>query len=358
MKGYSLPEQVDVCTEKAKELGASEIEIFAEEGESGAFIDRPELDRLFAAVQSGEIQLVVALDSDRLARDLGTQLFIAEEIEKYAKMDFVTYSRGDKNNPEDTLFFQMKGAFSQYERAKILQRTAYGRKRKALSGKIVIPGGWPGHPGLFGYRFVNDNNGPRLEVIEEEARIVKYIFNLAYEKRMGIVAIVERLNKEGIPSPKGTIWHHSSVARLLHNETYAGVFYNFRYRVEMTSARTPSGKRQHIHRLRPKSERIPAEAPAIIEREIWETVQQQMKENALQNRKRGTIVLLKGRLKCGLCGKTHAVETSGLGAVVQEGLIIGAKVLSQAIYPNAIFPVLRLFQWAMLLDSMIYFGTT
>lgn len=310
IKGYSLPEQIDVCTRKAQELGITEIEIFLEEGESGAYIDRPALERLFTAVNSGDIQLVVSLDSDRLARDLGTQLYISEEIEKYAKLDFVTYSRGDKNNPEDTLFFQMKGAFSQYERAKIMQRTAYGRKRKALLGKIVIPGGWAGHPGAFGYKFINDNDGPRLEIVEEEARIVRYIFDLANRWHMGVMRIVKTLNMENIPSPKGSIWHSNTVGRMLKNETYAGTFYNYKYRSQMTSGRTSSGKRQHIKQLRPVSDRIPVAVPAIIERKVWETVQEQLKQSA---HKTDNLVLLKGRLRCGLCGKNHVVMYSSPG---------------------------------------------
>mgnify|MGYP000949821149 CR=1 FL=1 len=75
-------------------LSATEFEVFLEEGESGAFIDRPELERLLESIRLGEIGLVVALDTDRLARDLGAQIAIANEIEQYARLDFVYYSRG------------------------------------------------------------------------------------------------------------------------------------------------------------------------------------------------------------------------------------------------------------------------
>lgn len=309
LKGYSLPDQIDSCTRKAQELGATDIEVFAEEGESGAYLDRPELERLFMAVRSEDIQLVIALDSDRLARDLGTQLFIADEIEKNAKLDFVTYSRGNPNNPEDTMFFQMKGVISQYERSKILQRTSAGRKRKAMMGKIVIPGGWTGHPGPYGYTFINENNEPRLEINEAEAEIVKYIYQLAYQEKLSIAKITERLNSEGIPSPKGGIWHPSPVRRLLSNEVYAGVFYNFKYRSITTAKRTPSGKRQHLKVERPISERIPVAVPVIIDRHVWEAVQESLKSNTIRS-KINHQALLNGRIKCSNCGSLYSAQQS------------------------------------------------
>ena len=310
IKGYSLPEQIESCKKKAKELGATEFEIFPEEGESGAYLDRPELERLLQAVSYGEIQLVITLDTDRLSRDLGGQIYIAKEIEKHAKLDFVTYSRGDPNNPEDNLFFHIKGAFAQYDRAKIRANTTRGKKQKALTGKIVIPGGWTGHPGAYGYIYRKDKE-PQLEIKEEEAEIIRYIYSLAYEDNLGIVSIAKTLNNKGIPSPKGSIWHYSTVGRILRNELYAGVFYNYKYRTLMTEKRTSGGKRQNLYRLRPHSERIPVEVPAIIDRKVWDIVQAKLKENAALNRKVGNVVLLKGRINCGLCGEKCAVRVSG-----------------------------------------------
>jgi len=311
LKGYSVQEQIDACARKAKELGATECIIFSEEGESGAYLDRPELEKLLQAIKLNEIQLVVALDTDRLARDLGTQIAIANEIEQYARLDFVFYSRGDPNNPEDNLFFHIKGAFAQYDRAKIRRNTSAGRRRKAMSGKIVIPGGWPGHPGVYGYRYVNDNNGPRLEIIEKEAEVIRYIYGLAHQEGYGVSRIVEHLNREGIPSPKGGVWHRSTVRRILTNETYAGTFYNYKYVSRMTNKRTPSGRRQIVKEMRPLEERISASVPAIIDRSTWEAVQAQLKQNSLRDRKSGSFFLLKGRVKCGLCGRSCLGETSG-----------------------------------------------
>ncbi len=215
------------------------------------------------------------------------------------------------DNPEDNLFFHIKGAFAQYDRAKIRRNTSLGRKRKALTGQIVIPGGWTGHPGPYGYTYVRDHNGSRLEINEKEAEIVRYIYSLAYDEKYGIRRIVEHLNNEGIPSPKGSIWHSSTVGRTLKNELYTGVFYNLKFRSQMTDKRTAGGRRKVHKELRPLEERIPVPVPAIIDRHIWEAVQTQLKQNASRNQKIGSFFLLKGRVKCGLCGRSCAAETSG-----------------------------------------------
>jgi|GEM_PF-447778 len=311
LKGYSLPEQTETCTRKAYELGATgEVEVFPDEGESGAFIDRPSLQRLFAAVRTGDIQLVIMLDPDRLARELGVQLAIAEEIEKYAKLDFVTYSRGDPNNPEDTMYFQIKGVFSQYERAKINQRMSFGRRGKAAMGKIVVPGGWTNHPGPFGYTYSNQNNDPKLEINTAEAEVIRYIFKMAYEEHLGITRITERLNQEGIPGPKGGVWHPGPLRRMLKNEVYAGTFYNFKWKSISTSKRTKSGKRQHLHRERPVSERSPVNVPAIIDRKVWETVQVSLNLNSIRS-KNNYPALLQGRIKCSNCDSLYSAQCSG-----------------------------------------------
>jgi len=306
LKGYSLPEQVDVCRKKAQELGATDFEVFADEGESGAYIDRPELERLLTAVKTKDFQFVIAMDTDRLSRDLGIQIFIAKEVEKYAKLDFVTYSRGDPNNPEDNLFFHIKGAFAQYDRAKIRRNTAYGRKRKALMGKVVVPGGWPGHPGAFGYNYSNSE----FEINPEEAETVKYVFELAYYKELSPTKIANHLNQKHIPAPKGGKWYPGPIRRMLLNEIYAGTFYNNKFKTITTGKRTLSGKRQTLRRERPVSERHPVSVPAIIERDVWETVQTRIKTNTITSKKNHQA-LLQGKIRCMKCGRLYSAQSGG-----------------------------------------------
>lgn len=122
--GYSLSEQIRAC--RAKVRNASEVFEYIDEGVSGKFLDRPALTKLRNDVRDGLIDRVICLDPDRLSRKLMNQLIISEELEKKAKLVFVNgeYAR----TPEGMLFYQMRGAIAEFEKAKINERMSRGRR--------------------------------------------------------------------------------------------------------------------------------------------------------------------------------------------------------------------------------------
>ena len=296
LKGYSLGAQINECQKKSKELGAlGDIVEFVDDGYSGDDPERPGILELISRVEQGEFDLVICYDLDRWARDLGDQILFARSVERHTRLEFVTHSRGDKDNPEDTMFFHMKGAFAQYEKAKIRQRTITGRRAKAQKGKVSCTGGWAGHPGPFGYDY--DAGNSQFIINEKEAEVVKYIFDLFLKEGMGISKIVITLNEMKMPSPKGSRWHTSTVGRILHNEAYAGVFYNFKRKTQSKSGKTISLE------IRPKDQWIPIDIPPIIPREKWDKVQELISHNAALSRKQKHQYLLQGHIFCGECGR-------------------------------------------------------
>ena len=80
--GYSLDEQIQACSSRATELGATEVLVFRDEAISGATLDRPELNKLRDLIAQGEIDLLVMRDPDRFSRKLSYQLILTEEFEK------------------------------------------------------------------------------------------------------------------------------------------------------------------------------------------------------------------------------------------------------------------------------------
>jgi len=296
LKGYSLEGQINECKKKARELGAvGDIFEFVDDGYSGDDPERPGMLALISAVENREFELVVCYDLDRWARDLGDQILFARNVERYARLEFVTHSRGDKDNPEDTMFFHMKGAFAQYEKAKIRQRTIAGRKAKAQSGKVSCLGGWEGHPGPFGYSYNAESS--QFIINEKEAEIVRMIYDMHDKEGKGISKIVITLNEMKVPSPKGCRWHTSTVGRILHNEAYAGVFYNFKRKTESKSGKTK------LIEIRPKNQWIPVDIPNIISREQWDRVQKKISKNAILSRKQKHQYLLQGHIFCAECGR-------------------------------------------------------
>jgi site-specific DNA recombinase len=70
-----------------------------------------------------------------------------------------------------------------------------------------------------------------LEVIPEEAAVVRQMFHWVDQEGLSGRQVLIRLNERGITPRKGAAtWAKSSVLRILHNEMYAGVWYYNKHR--------------------------------------------------------------------------------------------------------------------------------
>jgi site-specific DNA recombinase len=173
----------------------------------------------------------------------------------------------------------VRGAVSEYERAKILQRSKLGREARAKKG---LPMAYQCVP----YGYVYENN--ELKIHPEESKIVRRIFALRLSG-IGIMKIVRLLSAEGIPTrsdmglsvaPKTRgqgVWSPSTIHRMLRSTTYIGKsHYNKRMYVEATKKpRKPRNdkhpKRAHVYRLQEEWIEIPC--PQIIDLDTWNAAQ-------------------------------------------------------------------------------------
>ncbi len=293
--GYSLTSQVDECRARALTLGATEILDFVEEGVSGSTLDRPALNSLRDKLKSGLVGLVVVHDPDRLARNLSHQLIITEEIEKSgARLEFVNFEW--KNTAEGKLFYSLRGAISEFEKAKIGERMMRGKRKKAQGGGI------PHYPGgIYGYVFnkVTDCLTPDPAT----APVVQMMFDwFTWEEEAGPQEIARRLGAQGIPAPKGGKWHRATVRRILLQSAYRGTWYVNRWTQDpkaVPNKRLPGAKQIQ----RPPEERIAIPVSPIIEADQWEFAQLRLLDarRRWQDRQ-GIDYLLSGWCTCGLCG--------------------------------------------------------
>ncbi|RDV82974.1 recombinase family protein [Ammonifex thiophilus] len=296
LHGYSLAEQREACRKKAEELGAEAVVEFADEGHSGAVLERPGLTALREAVARGEVDLIVVRDPDRLSRKLAHQLLLTEEFERAGvRLEFVEYEWRD--TPEGRLFYSIRGAIAEYEREKIRDRTVRGKLTKAKQGKI------PHRFHVYGYDY--DPETGEVKINEEEARILKQVFDWFVNEDIGTTGIAKRLNALGVPSKNGGKWYQTVVANVLSNPTYTGTwFFNRR------DCSVP--RRGRDYPLKPEEEWIPIPVPPIIDPETFEQAQEKLKKirrlYAGRNRPRH---LLAGLATCGHCGEP--MPTSAVG---------------------------------------------
>src|SRR5262245_18128706 len=223
-KGYSLPTQLEACHAMARQEGYAvpESHVFVDDY-TGTSLTRPQLTPLRDLVRQRLVQAVFAYDLDRLSRKLAHQLLLSDEFEQAGvALRIVTMPEGAKT-PEAQLLSNVQGIIAEYERAKILERTARGLVGRVKAG--YVPGGR--HP--LGYRYVKHvDKGGHYEVDPEDAALVQQIFAWYVQDGLSGEAIAERLTREGVPTPTDRrpgrahtlpvrVWHHSTVTRILSN---------------------------------------------------------------------------------------------------------------------------------------------
>ncbi len=297
-KGYSIETQLAACRKYARELGATSIAEYIDNGYSAEFIERPDLTRLRTAVRDQQFDLIVFYDPDRMARNLMHQLIIAEEIDKAgAELRFVIVNYDQ--SPDGRFMFGIRGLLAQLEKEKIKERTLRGKRGKAARG-MVIRDAKP-----FGYSF--DHSKSTYIINEQEAEIVRMIFGFLVNEKMGTSRICRELNARAIPTPRARkAWLASSVYRIVTNTLYQGIIYSMKYRSEKI------GLHQKKRTLRPVAEWIPVPVPAIIDETTWQTAQRQLQKNkALARRNLKRDYLLTGLVTCAKCGRTMIISHSG-----------------------------------------------
>jgi site-specific DNA recombinase len=211
--GYSLAQQREALRDHCAREGHEIVGEFEDAGHSGATLARPGLDAVRDRIAEGGVDLVLAQDRDRLAREPAYLVLLKLEFEERGAELRALNDRGG-GSPEDELATGVLDALARFERLKTAERTRRGLLRKAKSGKVIR-----GPKPNFGFRF--NDEGDQLLVHEPEMRIVERIFGMAAEG-MGPKAIQTRLYAEGVLSPSGKpMWPHRIVkAQILLNDLY------------------------------------------------------------------------------------------------------------------------------------------
>jgi site-specific DNA recombinase len=281
---------------------------YIDDGISGARLDRPALDRLRDAARRGEVDAVVILSPDRLARNYAHQWLLIEEFEKMnIHLLFLQNPFGD--SPQGKLLTQMPGIIAEYERAQIAERTRRGRLEKARQGEFI-----PWAYSCYGYRYLPKRHGyaPQVQIDLEEAEVVRAIYRALVEEQLSCRQITKRLNASQTPTPTGknAVWHPATVRNILTNRVHAGqARYNYR---QLTMPKYRKTEEPQLRSLktgrsyRAASEWVWSEAPAIITIALFDKAQLQLQRNAAAARKMyqptSGRYLLRTRVKCGTCG--------------------------------------------------------
>lgn len=223
-------------------------------GISGGTLDRPGLKALLADIAAGLIDNVVVYKVDRLTRSLLDFAKLVEAFDK-AGVSFVSVTQSfNTTTSMGRLTLNMLLSFAQFEREVTAERI---RDKIAASKQR---GMWMGGTPPIGYR----PDGRSLAIVEEDARIVRHVFQRYLE--LGTVrALHDELIREGIRQPRRT----TSAGRLFGGTSFGRAqLYNL--------LKNPL----YVGRIRHGSKTYPGNHPAIIEGDTWDRVQTKLTDNS------------------------------------------------------------------------------
>jgi site-specific DNA recombinase len=207
--------------------------IYEDRDSATSIMARDDVQRLIADAKRGEIRSVWFASLSRFSRDALDALSLKRTLVNALKVRLVSIEDGyDSAKKDDEVLFGVKSVINQNQSEQISISARRGIRQSAAKGNFI------GSIPPYGYRKVSINGRKTLEIIPEQAEVVRTIFDLYVNQGMGEKSIVNYLNGdnekgEAIPSYKGGLWGLTSLQRILQNENYTGYTVYGRHTVEV-----------------------------------------------------------------------------------------------------------------------------
>jgi DNA invertase Pin-like site-specific DNA recombinase len=275
-EALGVDRQERLCRAIAKERGWTVEQVYVDNDVS-AFSGkrRPQYEAMVNAVEQSDIQAIIAIDRDRLARRMGGLDDLLRLCERQ-RVPIVLHSGEIDTTTADGIFkAQILGAVAESETRKNSARVRRQREHAALAGR---PGAGRR---VFGYR------PDRVAVDEKEAALVREAVQrfLAGESPR---ALAQDFNHRKIRTSAGNEWSKTAMRALLGNPRYAGL----------------------VERHGAIIEGVKAQWPSLITRKQHERSAAALKNGRRTQRGRPAINLLSGIARCAKCGaRMHGSRT-------------------------------------------------
>ncbi|MGX7745897.1 recombinase family protein, partial [Rhodopseudomonas parapalustris] len=265
---------------------------YLDNGVSGTinFEKRPGGKSLIEDAATGRFDIVLVYKIDRFGRDTLSGLSAVEMLRNFSIEIMSVTEPFDLNTPTGRFQFITYLNMAELERNNILDRMFLGATRAAKQGK------WLG--GIVPYGYKKDKDG-YLEIIEEEANVVRKIYDLYINDKLSTINIAVYLNNLNISTgyaeknPKASkrisgFWRNTTVVRIINATTYKGIHY-------------------YGQRGSRRKELIARKVPAIVTEEVWNMAQAAKKERTVESSRCNTKrdYLLRGMIKCKQCGRGY-----------------------------------------------------
>ncbi len=211
---HSLGAQKRSLETFARSQGWTVVETYKDMA-SGATLDRPDLQRALSDAKQGQFDVLVVYRLDRLVRSQRLIWDVLEEFESYGVLFRSMSEHIDTTHPMGRLVTGIIAGFGGFEREIMIDRIKQGISSKAAKGY------WVGGQAAFGY--VMSSETKNLEVVPDEADLVRVIYRKYLDEGVGLKTIAGWLNDQGFRTKLGNAWSTTAVARVLRSPTYAGL---------------------------------------------------------------------------------------------------------------------------------------
>ena len=341
----SIQNQKSMLIQYATEQGWEIYGIYSDDDYTGADRSRPEFNRLLEDAKHKKFDIVLCKTQSRFTREL-------ELVEKYIHGYFPIWGirfvsivdNADTENKGNKKSRQINGLVNEWYLEDMSENIKSVLTDKRKKGYHI------GAFALYGYQKDPQQKG-HLLIDEEAAEVVREVFTL-FSQGYGKTAIAKILNEQGVPNPteykrqKGlryqqpesqnsTLWRYYTISAMLRNEMYIGTMVQGKY--GSVSYKTKQ------NRPRPKETWYRKENTheAIIDQELWNTVQRMLEEKA-KPFATGKTGIFAGKVKCADCGyhmrstKTKdryylKCATHHIAKDACEGAFISVKALEDAV---------------------------
>lgn len=282
--------QAKLLKDFAHKNGIIISKIFYELGVSGRKAEkRPEFQKMIAMAKSSDhpVDAILVWKFSRFARNQEESIVYKSLLKKKHNVDVISVSEPLVDGPFGSLIERIIEWMDEYYSVRLSGEVTRGMTEKAKRG------GYQARPPL-GYRIAERGKPP--VIVEEEAEIIRIIFQKYALEGMGMFDIARYLNLCGFKTSRGKEFERRSVEYILENPTYCGMI-----RWNRTVNET--------NEIRPKDEWIIADGqqPAIISKELFDraAARRNMEYKPKGSRPSSTYRhWLSGLVKCPVCGRT------------------------------------------------------
>ena len=186
--------------------------IYADEGITGTNVkNRVSFKNMIEDAKNGKFDLILTKEISRFARNLLDSIYYTRELKRYGVSVFFINDRIDTMEPDAELRLAILATIAQEESRRTSERVKWGQTRRMEAGIVF-------GRSMLGY----DVKNGEMTVNEEGAEIVRAIFRMYTEDKMGFAAIARALDENGIPPMRAQKWNGTVVMRILKNEKYVG----------------------------------------------------------------------------------------------------------------------------------------